>query len=87
LSRDITPDYLIIGHILKDNTPEGAILGGTASYAGLTADKLGEYTAALTSYGPDIPPLTPLNNIKTKTVPADQSTTFENVYKNGVRYQ
>jgi hypothetical protein len=87
LPRDITPDYLIIGHILKDNTPAGAILGGTASYAGLTADKLGQYTVALTSYGPEIPALTPLNNIKIKAVPAPQSTTFENIYEDGVRHQ
>jgi len=87
LIKDITPDYLIIGHILKDNVPGGAILGGTASYAGLTAAKLGQYVAALTSYGPDIPSLAPLNNIKIKAVPAPQSTTFENLYQNGVRYQ
>lgn len=87
MSRDVTPDYLIIGHILKDNAPGGAMLGGTASYAGLTADKLGQYTAVLTSYGPDIPSLAPLNNIKIKAVPAPQSTIFENVYKDGVRYQ
>ena len=87
MPKDITPDYLIIGHILKDNTPDGAMLGGTASYAGLTAARLGQFTAALTSYGPDIPSLAPLNNIKLKTVPAQQSTTFENVYKDGVRYQ
>jgi len=87
LSREITPDYLIVGHILKDNTPNGAMLGGTASYAGLTADKLGQYTAALTSYGPDIPSLAPLNNIKIKAILASHSTTFENVYKDGVRHQ
>lgn len=88
LSKDTpAPDYLIIGHILKDNTPNGAILGGTAGYAGLTADKLGQYTAILTSYGPDVPSLTPLSGIKIKTIPAPQSTTFENVYKNGVRHQ
>jgi hypothetical protein len=87
LSRIATPDYLIIGHILKDNTPAGPMLGGTASYAGLTADNLGQYTVALTSYGADIPPLAPLNNLKIKTVPATQSTTFENVYKDGVRHQ
>ena len=34
----ITPvDYLIIGHILQDLTPEGTQIGGTAAYSGLTA--------------------------------------------------
>ena len=36
-----TPDYLVLGHVTKDNIPDGAILGGTPSYAGLTAHKLG----------------------------------------------
>jgi hypothetical protein len=87
MPKETTPDYLVIGHILKDKIPGGTMLGGTAAYAGLTAAKLGQYTVVLTSYGPDIPALVPLGNIKIKAVPAPQSTTFENVYHDGVRYQ
>jgi hypothetical protein len=87
VSKNIIPDYLIIGHIHKDKIPGGAMLGGTCSYSSLMADKLGQYTVALTSYGPDIPSLAPLNNIKIKAVSASKSTTFENTYKDGVRHQ
>ena len=82
-----TPDYLIIGHVAKDNTPNGPILGGTCSYSALSAYKLGQRTAAVTSYGPDIPSLAVLEEIEIEALPHSQSTTFENVYKDGVRHQ
>ena len=34
-------DYLIIGHVTQDITPNGPMIGGTASYASLTARALG----------------------------------------------
>ncbi|MBN1995192.1 MAG: ribokinase [Anaerolineae bacterium] len=81
------PTYLIIGHVARDNTPTGAILGGTCSYSALTAHKLGCHTAAVTSYGPDLPSLAALEGITLSTIPAGQSTTFENTYQHGVRQQ
>ncbi|MBN1220724.1 MAG: ribokinase [Anaerolineae bacterium] len=81
------PGYLVIGHVARDNTPHGPILGGTCSYAALTAHKLGQQTAAVTSYGPDLPSLDTLAAIQIEARPAGQSTTFENVYKNGIRFQ
>ena len=55
LSETDSPDYLIIGHVTKDKGSHGALLGGTCSYAGLTALRMGRRTAAVTSFGPDIP--------------------------------
>jgi sugar/nucleoside kinase (ribokinase family) len=81
------PDYLIIGHVTKDNIPGGAILGGTPSYAGITARHMGQRTAIVTSYGPDIPSLAVLDGIEIKRVSHPQSTTFENRYVDGVRHQ
>jgi len=81
------PEYLTIGHVAKDKIPDGAILGGTCSYAALTAHKLGKRTVAVTSYGPDIPSLAALAGIDIENLPHNQSTTFENVYKDGQRYQ
>ncbi len=81
------PEYVVIGHITKDNIPNGAILGGTPSYAGLTAYQLGRRAAIVTSYGPDAPSLAALNGVETKVVPGKQSTTFENIYIEGVRFQ
>jgi sugar/nucleoside kinase (ribokinase family) len=81
------PDYLIIGHVTKDIIPGGAILGGTPSYAGITARNMGQRTAIVTSYGPDIPSLAVLDGIEIKHIPHPQSTTFENRYFDGVRHQ
>jgi hypothetical protein len=81
------PDYLIIGHVTKDNTPAGPLLGGTCSYSVLTAHKLGQRAAAVTSFGPDIPSLDKLNKIELAARPANQSTTYENIYIDGVRQQ
>jgi sugar/nucleoside kinase (ribokinase family) len=81
------PDYLIIGHVARDIVPEGAILGGTCSYSALTAHKLGELTVAVTSYGPDIPPLTALEGIEIENISHPHSTTFQNIYHAGTRTQ
>src|SRR5688500_1698823 len=44
------PDYLVIGHIAKDSTPDGrAVPGGTVYYAGLTAQRLGLQAAVATA--------------------------------------
>jgi hypothetical protein len=85
--RKIGVDYLIIGHVAKDNTPDGAILGGTCSYSALTACQLGQRTVAVTSYGPDVPSLALLAGIEIEARPSGQSTIFENVYEEGRRYQ
>jgi len=83
----MTIDYLVIGHVAKDNIPDGAILGGTCSYSALTAHKLGVKTGAVTSVGPDIPSMEALEGVALKTVPAPHSTTFENIYHKGQRFQ
>ncbi|MDM8531725.1 PfkB family carbohydrate kinase [Anaerolineales bacterium HSG25] len=82
-----TPEYLTIGHVTKDNVPEGAILGGTCSYSALTAHRLGLKSAIVTSAGPDIPSLDPLHGVLLEVKPASHSTTFENVYRDGERHQ
>ena len=87
MTNEHIPDYLVIGHITKDNIPSGAILGGTPSYAGLTAHKLGKRTAIVTSFGPDVPLLTVLDGIDIHSFPGDATTTFENIYVGGVRHQ
>lgn len=87
LTNHQAPDYLVIGHMAKDKIPDGAILGGTCSYSALTAHKLGQRTAAVTSYGPDIPSLAALDEIDIENVPHPYSTTFENIYEGGRRRQ
>jgi sugar/nucleoside kinase (ribokinase family) len=79
-------DYLAIGHICKDITPEGAALGGTVAYAGRTAHAMGMRVGVLTSAATDID-LTPLRDLIITTLPAAASTCFENRYSAGHRVQ
>ena len=44
-------DYLVIGHITADLTPDGTVVGGTVAYSGRTAHQLGLMTNATMLYG------------------------------------
>jgi hypothetical protein len=72
-------DYLLIGHLTRDLTPQGPRIGGTAAYSSLTARALGLRVGIVTSWAEDMPtgalsPI-PIANFQTET-----STTFENIY-------
>jgi sugar/nucleoside kinase (ribokinase family) len=81
-------DYLVIGHVTQDILPDGGrVLGGTVSYASLTAAALGRAVGIVTSASADTN-LTPLDTFATLVRrPALTTTTFENVYVNGHREQ
>ncbi len=70
-------DYLVVGHVAEDITPQGVQLGGTVSYSALTARALGLRVGIVTSCGVDAP-LQALSGIPMVNVPAEHSTTFEN---------
>ncbi len=72
-----TIDYLAIGHVAKDLTPEGPVTGGTVAYAGRTANALGLCVGIVTSTGADLD-MGSLNHLNVKCLPAEKSTTFEN---------
>jgi len=72
-------DYLIIGHVSKDITPDGPYLGGTAAYSSLTAHAIGKRVAIITSVGHDLD-LHPLSEISIHIVPSQDSTTVSNEY-------
>jgi len=76
-------DYLIIGHVAHDLTPSGPRLGGTVSFAALTARALGLRVGVVTAAGAETS-LEPLKDIPVISMETPQSTTFENIYtKNG----
>jgi sugar/nucleoside kinase (ribokinase family) len=83
------PDYLVIGHITADLTPEGRRLGGTASYATRTASAFGLRVGVLTSAAQDEPLLDELRPYAEQMVvlPADATSTFENIYTASGRTQ
>ena len=72
-------DYLVIGHVAHDLTPEGWRLGGTAAYSALTAQALGLRVGIVTASGPETS-LAQLNDIPFISLESPNSTTFENIY-------
>ncbi|MGE5465039.1 MAG: hypothetical protein ACM3PS_16870, partial [Syntrophothermus sp.] len=79
-------DYLMIGHVAHDITPDGYRLGGTVAYSALTARALGMRVGILTASGPETS-LAALNDIPVISIASPQSTTFENIYTDHGRIQ
>lgn len=79
-------DYLVIGHITVDLTPSGPVLGGSATYAALTARAMGLRVGIVTVRANELP-LDALAGIQVVTGEAQNSTTFENVYTPAGRIQ
>lgn len=83
--RDI--DFLAIGHVAKDITPDGWRIGGAVAHAAVQAQRLGLRTAVVTRAGPDVDVARELPAIEVRQVASDETTTFENHYENGRRTQ
>jgi sugar/nucleoside kinase (ribokinase family) len=71
--------YLLVGHVAKDLTPAGPVLGGTVSYAALTARALGYTPGIVTAAATDLD-LAPLAGVPLARAASPDSTTFENIY-------
>lgn len=82
-------DYLLIGHATADLTPAGRLLGGTVSYAARVIHSFGLDVGILTSTGPDEPLMEQLNPYLADVVviPANDTSTFENIYTPSGRIQ
>jgi sugar/nucleoside kinase (ribokinase family) len=85
-SNTIPFDYLVIGHITQDMVEGGILLGGTASYAALTAQALDLKTSLITSC-PKWLPLPELASVKVYRKYSQFATKFENKEINGKRSQ
>ena len=82
------PDYLVIGHVTRDLIADGeSRVGGTATYAALAADRLGQRVAVLTSADPTWPLFRVYPSIEVACRPSANTTTFENIYTDGARRQ
>ncbi len=79
-------DYLVIGHVAHDLTPQGPRLGGTAAYSALTAQALGLRVGIVTASGPETS-LAPLGSIPILSLASPNSTIFENIYTEQGRIQ
>jgi sugar/nucleoside kinase (ribokinase family) len=82
-------DYLVVGHVTKDVVPDGWVLGGTVSFCSITAQRLGRRAAVLTRCErlPELREYLESQGVGLHRVPADVTTTFENVYAGSRRTQ
>ncbi len=71
-------DYLLIGHVTQDVTPAGFRLGGTASYASLTAKAFGIRVGVVTACKDDLR-LNELEGIHVWRKSSSNNSTFENI--------
>ncbi len=98
----MTINFLTIGHVTHDLTPDGFRLGGTVSFSAVTAQRLGWRPGVLTrgtldGFRPE-PwpgnagnvtglPGTPLEGTEIHLLPSAVTTTFTNIYHAGQRTQ
>lgn len=81
------PDFLVIGHVTKDLCPDGYRIGGTVTFAAITAARLGRRPAVLTRAAADLPLAEALPGVEILCLPSPVTTTFENVYGPTGRHQ
>jgi sugar/nucleoside kinase (ribokinase family) len=80
-------DYLCVGHVTRDLTPDGPLVGGTVTYSALTARALGRCPGIITSAEPDYDFREALGSIPILLIPSQSTTTFENIYTPSGRRQ
>jgi len=74
------PRLLTVGHVTWDRRGGGEILGGSASYGSLAAQKLDWEVGVLTSAGPDFDPARDLPGVAAFVSRAPATTRFQNEY-------
>lgn len=74
--REDRVDFVAIGHVTLDETPQGLRPGGAAYYAAITAHRAGLRVGLLTSFGPDLPGDALPPDVTVVNVPSERTTTF-----------
>jgi sugar/nucleoside kinase (ribokinase family) len=85
--RAAAPQFVAVGHITRDMLACGERVGGTVTFAALTARRLDLRAAVVTSAGPDLDWATTLAGIEVICVPGGATTAFANEYAGGARRQ
>jgi sugar/nucleoside kinase (ribokinase family) len=84
----LTPDFVVVGNLTRDEHRDGDTLGGTATYGAITARNLGYRAGILTRAAEDLPQRELLHDIEIERLPSDRTTTFRNLYdEHGHRQQ
>src|SRR6266566_3531028 len=90
LEGDDVPEFLTIGHVTRDLHPDGSFsLGGTVTFAALTAYRLGLVAAIVTRADAELLAELParLAGIGLAARPSAATTAFINLYHEGFRTQ
>lgn len=82
-----TPDFIVIGHVVRDVTPEGWRLGGTATFAAVQAQRLGLDAGIVTRLGPEVSKRDLPRGVSLAGRPSSATTSFRNGYSQGRRRQ
>ena len=82
-----TPDFVIVGHVVQDLTPQGSRLGGAATFASLQARRLGRTVGVVTRAGKDVLSDPQPSGIEFAGRSSQETTTFENRYDGAERRQ
>lgn len=81
------PDFVVVGHLTRDERPGGYSLGGTATFASITARNLGYRAGILTRAAEQLPQENLLDGIQVARLESLCTTTFRNIYHEGRRRQ
>jgi len=82
------PEFVVIGHACQDILSAGSrALGGSVSYAAMTAHRLGYRVGIVTSTGPELDVARAFPYAQVVDRPAAATTVFENIYADGKRTQ
>lgn len=85
-----TPNFLALGHVTRDAQPDGSFsIGGTVTYAALTAARLGMSPAIVTCADASFTLIlaAELSGVTMHVRSSISTTTFANKYQNGFRTQ
>jgi sugar/nucleoside kinase (ribokinase family) len=86
-AEDPCPEFVAVGHVTRDLLADGERVGGTVTYAALTAQRLGLRAGVVTSAGPELGVRAAPAGVAVVWRPAAVTTTFENRYEAGTRRQ
>ena len=81
------PDFLVIGHVVKDIREDTWRPGGTVTYAATQASRLGLRASVITRASADVDLDEYLPDVCVHRTLSDETTTFENRYEKGTRVQ
>lgn len=84
----MSPDFVVIGHLTRDEHTDGRYtLGGAVTFASIAARNLGYRVGIVTSAADDFPEPQLLHDIEIVRVPSLTTTTFRNLYQGNHRTQ